>query len=127
MSSRATTYYDLLQVPRRARPERVRLAYRQLASRYHPDKQAGRPEAQRVMAALNEAYAVLSDPQQRAAYDRRLDEARQLERAALERRLALIDDPGEAWPWWLLLATVAFSAAAIGISLYKGYVPGAAG
>src|SRR5688572_29552064 len=70
------TYYDLLKVDRKAAPERVRAAYRSLAQRYHPDKRPGNADAIRVMAALNEAYAVLSDPQKRARYDRSIDGAR---------------------------------------------------
>lgn len=123
--ARAATYYDLLQVSQRARPEGVRAAYRRLAQRYHPDKMPGNADAERVMAALNEAYAVLSDPQQRAHYDDQIAQARSQRRRARERMRANLDDPGAAWPWYLLFATLAFATAAVGVAVYKNYVPGA--
>lgn len=120
----APTHYELLRVSRREQPEGVRLAYRRLAQRYHPDRRQGSADAERVMAALNEAYAVLSDPEQRAAYDRDLD----LDNAGTPSRPASLEEVrahDRAWPWWLLFGTIAFSAAAIGISVYKSYVPAA--
>ncbi|WP_145979564.1 DnaJ domain-containing protein [Ramlibacter tataouinensis] len=125
MSAETATYYDILQVSRRARPEGVRAAYRRLAQRYHPDKMPGNADAQRVMAALNEAYAVLSDPQQRARYDQVIAQAQSQRRLARQHLLERLDDPGAAWPWYLLLATVAFCTAAVGVVAYKNYVPGA--
>jgi len=124
MSAQAATYYELLGVSRRARSDSVRSAYRRLAQRYHPDKMPGNASAQQVMAALNEAYAVLSDPQQRARYDERIGQPRELQRQTRESVIAL-EDPGAAWPWYLLFATITFCAVAIGVPLYKNYVPGA--
>lgn len=63
-------YYRLLEVDRSASPEVIRKAYRVLAARYHPDSAGGRSDARR-MRELNEAYSTLSDPERRAAYDRR--------------------------------------------------------
>lgn len=125
MTACSATYYDVLKIGRRAGPEVVRLAYRRLAQKYHPDKLPGDADAERVMAALNEAYAVLSDPDCRACYDRSLEDARLRSRVAFYRRLAEIQAEDRAWPWWVLFATLAFSVAAIGVSVYKGYVPGA--
>jgi len=125
MDAEAATYYDLLQVSRRARPEGVRAAYRRLAQRYHPDKMPGNANAVRVMAALNEAYAVLSDPQQRARYDEQIAQAQALRQRAHARMLARLDDPGATWPWYLLFATLVFAASAVGVAVYKNYVPGA--
>lgn len=125
MSAQAATYYDLLRVSRRERPDGVRVAYRRLAQKYHPDKMPGNADAQRVMAALNEAYAVLSDPRRRALYDQRIADAQLARRRAHLRLLAQLDDPGAAWPWYLLFATIAFATMAIGVSVYRNYVPGA--
>jgi len=119
------TYYDILRVSRQAAPEGVRSAYRKLAQRYHPDKLQGHDDAARVMAALNEAYAVLSDPQKRALYDRSIAGAQA--RAAAARRIAAqprLREP--AWPWWLLFATIAFAMAAIGTVAYRMIFPGVA-
>jgi hypothetical protein len=114
------TYYDILRIGPRAEPDGVRLAYRKLAQKFHPDKLPGNTDAARVMAMLNEAYAVLSDPKRRALYDSSLDSsaARPL-RAPMEVR-------GAAWPWYLLFATMAFAAVAIGTVLYKSLVPAVA-
>jgi curved DNA-binding protein len=61
-------YYQVLGVPRDATADQVKKAFRKLARRYHPDvsKEA---DAQARMSAINEANAVLSDPERRAAYD----------------------------------------------------------
>jgi curved DNA-binding protein CbpA len=115
------TYYDLLKVSREAAPEGVRAAYRSLAQRYHPDKRAGSPDAVRVMAALNEAYAVLSDPQKRASYDRAIDGARL--RAESARRSPVQPVPEAMWPWWLLFATFAFAVLSIGVAAYRMVFP----
>lgn len=60
--------YRVLQVQPGADPEVVDAAYRRLAAKYHPDVNH-EPEATERMKQLNAAYAVLSDPSQRAAYD----------------------------------------------------------
>ena len=125
MTVTTVTYYDVLKLNRRARPDAVRLAYRRLAQKYHPDKLPGNSDAQRVMAALNEAYAVLSDAQRRASYDRSLGQEREQSRQAFLRRLAEVRAQDRVWPWWVLFGTLAFCTAAVGVSVYKGYVPGA--
>jgi curved DNA-binding protein len=64
-------YYEVLGVPRTAKPEEIKRVYRQLARKHHPDLQ---PPAERAKAAerfkeINEAYEVLSDADKRAKYD----------------------------------------------------------
>lgn len=61
-------YYEVLGVPREADADAIKKAYRRLARRYHPDV-SKEPDAAARMSAVNEAYAVLSDPERRAAYD----------------------------------------------------------
>jgi len=65
------THYDNLKVTRGAPAEVIRAAYKALSQRYHPDKNPS-PDAQRIMRIINEAYAVLGDPDRRTAYDREL-------------------------------------------------------
>ncbi|HET6381414.1 MAG TPA: DnaJ domain-containing protein [candidate division Zixibacteria bacterium] len=60
--------YEILQLHPSARPEVVEAAYRALALVHHPDRN-GNGDAD-AMADLNWAYAILRDPEQRAAYDR---------------------------------------------------------
>jgi molecular chaperone DnaJ len=61
-------------VPATATPEEIRQAYRAAARRQHPD--AAGPGSDHAMAALNEAYFVLSDPGRRAIYDASLTNRR---------------------------------------------------
>ncbi len=60
-------YYAILEVERTADEEALRLAYRRLAWRYHPDV-AG-PDALNKMQVINAAYQTLGDPERRRAYD----------------------------------------------------------
>ena len=67
-------YYRTLGVLDDAEDIVIKAAYRALAQRYHPDRWAGNAaEATRRMSAINEAYAVLSDPEKRRAYDAKRD------------------------------------------------------
>lgn len=62
--------YEILHLHPSAHPDVIQAAYRRLALLYHPDKNPS-PEASEMMAAVNRAYEVLSDPEKRAEYDRR--------------------------------------------------------
>jgi len=62
-------YYDILGTTKEANPKEIRDAYRQLALRYHPDRNRDNPEAAARMKEVNESYAVLSDPRKRQEYD----------------------------------------------------------
>jgi molecular chaperone DnaJ len=62
-------YYEILGVGRNATPEELKAAFRSLARKYHPDINK-EPDAEEKFKEMNEAYAVLSDPEKRAAYDR---------------------------------------------------------
>ncbi|RPH61930.1 MAG: J domain-containing protein [Burkholderiales bacterium] len=61
-------YYRSLGVERGASADEIKKAYRKLARKYHPDV-SKEPDAERRMREINEANAVLSDPEKRAAYD----------------------------------------------------------
>jgi curved DNA-binding protein len=61
-------YYPVLGVPRDAPEADIKKAFRRLARKYHPDV-SKEPDAQARMQEINEAYAVLSDAEKRAAYD----------------------------------------------------------
>lgn len=68
--------YEELQISRRASMDVVKAAYTRLAKKYHPD---ANPDSEKEMTRLNQAYEVLSDPDQRKAYNRarRIAKARQ--------------------------------------------------
>lgn len=66
-------YYDLLEIKPTASEEVIKMAYKALAKKYHPDNYAGTPdEAAQKMAQINEAYDILSDREKRAEYDRKI-------------------------------------------------------
>ena len=84
--------YKILQVDPEADPEVIQAAYRRLALKWHPDV-ADSTEAAARMAAINRAWALLGDPERRAAYDR--------ERAAAMRpTTAARGSPGPVGTTW---------------------------
>ena len=66
-------HYRMLQVQPDADEETIRLAFRTLAKRLHPDRNPS-PDAQRKFEVLKQAYDVLRDPERRAAHDRGREE-----------------------------------------------------
>ena len=71
-------YYQILGVGRQADEKEIKRVYRQLALKYHPDKNPGSEEK---FKEINEAYEVLGDPEKRAKYDRLGSSYRAWERA----------------------------------------------
>ncbi len=67
---RQKDYYEILKVTREASFDTIKAAYRRLAFEYHPDRNPGNGMAVEKMKEINEAYAVLSDIEKRAQYDR---------------------------------------------------------
>ncbi len=63
-------YYETLRVPRTASEREIKAAYRKLARKYHPDVNANDKAAEEKFKEVAEAFAVLSDPEKRAKYDR---------------------------------------------------------
>ena len=63
-------YYEILGLGRTASQDEIKLAYRKLAKKYHPDVAQNKAEAEERFKEINEAYAVLSDAEQRSHYDR---------------------------------------------------------
>jgi molecular chaperone DnaJ len=63
-------YYEVLGVDRSADADALKKAYRALALKHHPDRNPGDVAAEEKFKEASEAYAVLSDPEKRRAYDR---------------------------------------------------------
>jgi molecular chaperone DnaJ len=70
VSTSTRDYYEVLGVRRDASNDDVKAAYRKAALRHHPDKNPGDVAAEERFKEAAEAYAVLSDPEKRARYDR---------------------------------------------------------
>jgi molecular chaperone DnaJ len=70
MNPEQRDYYEVLGIPRDAEQKAIKEAFRQLALRYHPDRNK-EPGAEAKFKEIAEAYAVLSDPRKRADYDAR--------------------------------------------------------
>ncbi len=62
-------YYKILGVERNANEQEIKRAYRKLAMKYHPDRNAGDKKAEETFKEINEAYEVLSDKEKRARYN----------------------------------------------------------
>lgn len=102
-------YYAILQVNPQAEMEVIQVAYRRLAAKYHPDVDPS-PQASERMKLLNTAYEVLSNPENREAYDRyragRQRQGHPAPGAPLRRPL----------PWWLPTLGVVIVALAFRLS-----------
>lgn len=62
-------FYQILGVAPDADTKKIKEGYRKLAFQYHPDRNTDNPDAAERMKLINEAYAVLSDPSKKQAYD----------------------------------------------------------
>src|SRR5512143_4007489 len=68
--TRKKDYYEILGVGKTASEKEIKGAYRRLARRFHPDVNPGDKGAEERFKEVAEAFAVLSDPDKRAKYDR---------------------------------------------------------
>jgi len=73
-STRRYRYYEILEISKNATQEEIGKAFRHLAQKYHPDRNPGNSEAEAKFKRINEAYQVLSNSADRAAYDTSLAE-----------------------------------------------------
>lgn len=62
-------YYIILEINKNASAQEIKAAYRQLAKKYHPDKNIGNKAAEEYFKEIQEAYFILSNPEKRRKYD----------------------------------------------------------
>lgn len=62
-------HYETLNVPRDASPEQIKKSFRELALKYHPDRNPDNPQAEEQFKKINEAYSVIGDPEKKSRYD----------------------------------------------------------
>lgn len=91
-------HYEALEVSPNASPEVLRAAYKSLIQRYHPDRNPGDALAAARSQRVVQAYQVLSDAAQRAAYDHELKRQAPLGEPAAARRAAPRETPTAATP-----------------------------
>jgi molecular chaperone DnaJ len=70
MATTKRDFYEVLGIARDAAPEDIKKAYRQMALKFHPDRNPGDKDAEKKFREAAEAYDVLSDPEKRQRYDR---------------------------------------------------------
>ncbi len=70
MAATKRDFYEVLGISREASTDDIKKAYRQMALKYHPDRNPGDEEAPKRFKEAAEAYEVLSDPDKRQRYDR---------------------------------------------------------
>lgn len=68
-NSMAKDYYNILGIQKGATDQEIKKSYRQMALKYHPDRNKDNKEAESKFKEINEAYEVLSDKQKRSNYD----------------------------------------------------------
>ena len=64
-------FYEALGISRTASQAQIKVAFKKMAMRYHPDRNPGNKQAEETFKFLNEAYHTLSDPVKRSRYDSR--------------------------------------------------------
>jgi hypothetical protein len=64
------THYDNLKVSRDAPPEVIRMAYKALVTKYHPDRNGNSAQSVQIMQAINDSYEILMNEESRQRHDR---------------------------------------------------------
>ncbi|KAG8059800.1 hypothetical protein GUJ93_ZPchr0002g23416 [Zizania palustris] len=93
-------YYKVLEVDYDASDDIIKLSYRRLALRWHPDKHKGDNDVTAKFQDINEAYTVLSDPAKRLEYD--LSGCYELNGYSLRVRLSSVIVPPHSWACFVL-------------------------
>ena len=62
-------YYEVLGLDRKATDDEIKKSFRSMARKFHPDKNPDDPGAEKNFKEVQEAYAILSNPEERRKYD----------------------------------------------------------
>ncbi|KAL6457944.1 hypothetical protein MHYP_G00331740 [Metynnis hypsauchen] len=90
-------FYSVLGVPRAATEKDIKKAFRQLALKFHPDRNRS-PDAQQIFTQLAQAYEVLSDQERRRLYDlTHMDQCREQAKGKPEPGCSVRDDKGGSY------------------------------
>lgn len=98
-----TNLYEILGISNNATQTEIKTAYRQLANKYHPDRNPGKEgECAKIFATINKAYKVLSDFNSRKRYDETgntdiIDSVKAAKSNIMGLYLKLIDERGVDW------------------------------
>lgn len=68
-------YYEILGVEKNAKASEIKLKYRKLAMKYHPDKNPNDKEAEEKFKKISEAYEVIGNEEKRKEYDKKLNKS----------------------------------------------------
>ena len=79
-------WYQVLEVSQQASEEEIKVSYRRLAKKYHPDAHPGDKECEKRFKEISEAYSILSDQEKRKKYDAELSQGRQTAHSGKESR-----------------------------------------
>ncbi len=112
-------FYETLGIATSASPDDVRTAYRRLARKYHPDRYEGRGDSADIMARINQAYAVLSDPHARSEYNALLRPTRPAPMGPSAAEIAARDKK----PWVMLWIITSLIVLAVGWVAVRTLVP----
>ncbi|MCX5320098.1 J domain-containing protein [Streptomyces sp. NPDC055059] len=127
----ARDFYEVLGVPRNADKDEIQRAYHKLARKYHPDINKD-PAAEERFKEINEAFSVLSDPDQRTRYDRFGEDFRKVPED-WEERVGAGAGPGGGFRWStgdgprVRYATSGFGAEGVDVDDLFGSLFGGAG
>lgn len=92
------SHYENLKVARDAPADDIRAAYRRLTRRYHPDRNPGDAEAERIMSMINVAYDTLSNTALRREHDRWIEQAEAPDDPSPNRRAESLRPPRRPAP-----------------------------
>jgi len=123
-------YYEILEISPQAGPDEIKTAYRKLVKRFHPDKHGDSHWSNEQFRLIQEAYLVLSNPDKRYFYDRKLNDPFFEEEIILEttitpdyRYVSVPRQKIHPIAYYAIIATVSLFLSAVGLMIYISLSP----